>query len=114
MCALESELFAHRLFNWSVANNCLLRSTDGTVVKAFASQNILHCLWHISGSLNTNRNVAWANSEGRLSRRVCGTDKPNTSSRQNHGGLAMLHQRFRTFDGCGRHAADRLGGQSFV
>src|SRR5688572_28405647 len=63
MCALEFELFAHRLLDGSVANDSLLRCADRSVIKTLASQNILNRFRNIRGSLDADRNIAWPNTE---------------------------------------------------
>src|SRR6185503_18745596 len=63
MSALKFELLAHSLFDRRIAHDCLLGSADRTVVETLARQNILHCLWYVSSSLNAHGHVAWSNSK---------------------------------------------------
>src|SRR5947207_12086815 len=63
MSALRFELFAHRPFNRSINDDCLLRSADRSVVKTRSGQNVLNCFRNIRRALDENRNIARPNAE---------------------------------------------------
>src|SRR5215213_2566103 len=112
MAALRFELLAHGFLHGSVADYGLLRSADSSVIKARSGQDVLHGFGNISRALYEDGNIAGADAEGGLTRRVGRTHKPDAARRQDDSRLLMLHQSFSALDGRTRHAADCRRWQS--
>ena len=98
--------------NGAIVGNRLFRGAQRTVVEGGAGEDIAHRLLHVGGTLDVGRDVAGADSVGRLAGGIRRLHHGAAAGGQDHVGVIAAHQLLGSFHADHRHAADDAAGGS--